>query len=147
MVTRKLLLVAATLVAASALAQTPLGTVTQVNGVATATFGTTGSIVAPGTVIQNGMRFVTTSSASITLRLHRGCQLTVPPGHGVTVVSSLTCQQLAASMQPVIPMASQAGPGASPAVVGGVIAGSAALIAAGIIGDVIEDDDEALSAH
>lgn len=148
MATKKLLLAALAFAGASAFAQTPLGTVVNVNGVVTATTGTTGTTVGPGTAIQNGMRFVTTSNASVTLRLNSGCQVTVPPGHGVTVMSTMTCQQLTAAVQPVVPVAGQPAVGPAPGVVGGVIAGAGALLAIGIIASVVDDDDdEGLSAQ
>lgn len=148
MATKKLLLVALAFAGATAFAQAPLGTVVNVNGVVTATTGTTGTTVAPGAVIQNGMRFVTTSNASVTLRLNSGCQVTVPPGHGVTVMSTMTCQQLTAAVQPVVPVAAQPALGPAPGVVGGVIAGAGALLAVGVIADAVDDDDdEGLSAQ
>src|SRR3712207_4600968 len=96
---KKLLLVAATLTASTTFAQTSIGSVVNVNGVVTATQGTTGVTVAPGTAIQNGTRFVTTSNGSVTLRLNNGCQVTVPANHGVTVLQTMSCQQLTAAVQ------------------------------------------------
>lgn len=98
---KKLLLVSTVLAGAAAFAQEPLGTVTSVHGVVTATQGTTGMTVAPGVAIQNGTRFVTTSNASVTLHLNSGCTITVPPGHSVTVLQSMTCRELVAAVQPV----------------------------------------------
>lgn len=148
MATKKLLLAALAFAGTAAFAQAPVGTVVNVNGVVTATTGTTGTTVAPGTAIQNGMRFVTTSNASVTLRLNSGCQVTVPPGHGVTVLSTMTCQQLTAAVQPVVPVAAQASAGPLPGTVGTVIGGVGALIAVGILASELDDDDdEPLSAQ
>ena len=83
MTAKNVLLALSSCVAAAALAQAPLGTVTNVQGVVTATQGGTGITVAPGTAIQNGMRFVTTSSGSVTLQLNSGCTVNVPSGSGV----------------------------------------------------------------
>lgn len=102
MTLKKLLLALSAFVGAAAFAQAPLGTVTNVQGVVTATQGATGMTVTPGTVVQNGMRFVTTSNGSMTLRLNSGCTVTVPGGHGVTVLQTMTCQQLTAAVQPVV---------------------------------------------
>lgn len=130
MTSKNLLLALSTLLAASAFAQAPLGTVTNVEGVVTATQGATGVTVTPGTTIQNGMRFVTTSRGSVTLQLNSGCVVTVPPAHGVTVLQSMTCQQLTAAVEPVVPVAGQTPFGPAPGLVNGVIgiAGAAVLI-------------------
>jgi len=97
---KKLLLALAALAAAPAFAQA-LGVVESVNGVATVTTGTTGLAIAPGAQIMHGSRVITTSSGSVNLRLNNGCTATVPPGHGVTVLSTQTCEQLRAAIQPV----------------------------------------------
>lgn len=141
---KKLLLTLSLFAGVSAFAQAPIGTVVNVNGVVTATQGASGMTVAPGTPIQNGMRFVTTSNASVTLRMNSGCQVTVPAGHGVTVLQSMTCQQLTAAVQPVVPVAAQTPFTPAPALVNGVVIGAAGLIAAGII-RTETDDDEPLS--
>ena len=139
---RKLLLATAVFAAASAFAQAPLGTVTNVEGVVTATQGASGVTVGPGSAIQNGMRFVTTSRGSVTLRLNSGCTVTVPPGHGVTVLQNMSCQQLTAAVQPVVPMAVQQAPtGASPALVNGVVALGGAAVAIGVLHGITQDDE------
>lgn len=140
MTPKHLLLALATLACAPAFAQAPLGTVTQVEGVVTATQGATGVAVTPGTPIQNGMRFVTTSRGSVTLQLNSGCTVSVPAGHGVTVLQSMTCQQLTAAVQPVVPVAAQPGfAGGAVGGVGGIVFGAA--IAAAIISDATDDED------
>ena len=146
MTLKKLLLAVTALIGASAFAQAPLGTVTNVEGVVTATQGATGVSVAPGTPIQNGMRFVTTSRGSVTLRMNSGCTVSVPPGHGVTVLQSMTCQQLTAAVQPVVPVAAASSPFAPPpGLVNGLIAVGAAAVAIGVIRELTDDDDEVLS--
>jgi hypothetical protein len=107
MTLKNLLLALSAVAAASAFAQASLGTVTNVEGVVTATQGAAGVNVTPGTQIQNGMRFVTTTRGSVTLQMNSGCSVSVPPGNGVTVLSSMTCQQLQAAVQPIVPVASQ----------------------------------------
>lgn len=97
---KKLIVALSSLVAAAAMAQS-LGTVTNVQGIVTATQGATGTTVAPGAAIANGTRFVTTSTGSVTLTLNSGCVLTLQPGQAVTVLQSMTCQQLTAAVQPV----------------------------------------------
>lgn len=146
MTLKKTLLAAFALFGAAAFAQAPLGTVTSVEGVVTATQGATGVTVAPGTAIQNGMRFVTTSRGSVTLRMASGCTVTVPPGHGVTVLQTMSCQQLTAAVQPVVPVAAASPVFAPPpGLVNGLIAVGAAAVAIGVIREVTDDDDDVLS--
>lgn len=147
MTLKKLLLVACAFAGTAAFAQAPLGTVTNVQGVVTATQGATGMTVTPGTVVQNGMRFVTTSNGALTLRLNSGCTVTVPAGHGVTVLQSMTCQQLAAAVQPVVPVAAALPTPtvASAAVVNGFIGAGVGLIAVG--GTRTLDNDPPLSGR
>src|SRR3954469_4354258 len=117
MMIKNLLLALSAFAAVSAFAQAPLGTVTNVEGVVTATQGATGVAVTPGTPIQNGMRFVTTSRGSATLQLNTGCTVSVPPGRGVPVLQSMPCQQPAAAAQPLVPVAAVAATGRAPGLV------------------------------
>ena len=146
MTSKKLLLALSALFAASAFAQASLGTVTHVEGVVTATQGVTGVSVTPGTPVQNGMRFVTTSRGSVTLRLNSGCTVTVPPSHAVTVSQNMTCQQLVAAVQPLGPVGAQGQFAANPALVNGVIAAGGIAVAAGVL-HVVTRDDERLSGQ
>lgn len=150
--------IAITLAAGAAMAQAPLGTVTQVQGIATVTTGTSGAAIAAGAPVVNGARVITTSSGTVTLRLNNGCTVTVPPGHALTVVSGLSCQQLTAAITPTatttttatarVPATTTMGAtGAEVAVVNGVIVGTGALIAAAIAADVADEDDEPVSAR
>jgi hypothetical protein len=139
--TPKKLLALSTLAVASAFAQAPLGTVTNVEGVVTATQGATGVTVTPGTAIQNGMRFVTTSRGSVTLRLNSGCIVSVPPGHGVTVRQDMTCQQLVAAVQPVVPVAAQGPIAPSAAVINGVVMVGGIAVAAGVLHGISQNDE------
>jgi hypothetical protein len=155
---KKLLLSLAAVAAASAWAQgpTPIGTITSVNGVATVTTGTTGAPAGVGTPIVNGARVITTSNATVTLRLNNGCTATLPPGHGVTVVSTMSCQQLTAAIRPVattVETATVTTTRTVPAGVGigqpsgAVIAGIAGVIAVGALIAADDDDDAPLSAR
>jgi hypothetical protein len=121
MALKKLLVALSSLAAAAAMAQS-LGTVSNVQGIVTATQGATGTTVAPGSAIVNGTRFVTTSTGSVTLALNNGCVVTLQPGQAVTVLQSMTCQQLTAAVQavPVAPAAAVAA-GATPAIVTGFV--------------------------
>ena len=92
---------ASAFVAASVFAQAPLGTVGNVQGLVTVTVGTTGTTAVPGSVISDGMRVVTASSSSVTLRLNNGCTLTLQPNQAVTVLERMTCQELTAAVRPV----------------------------------------------
>jgi hypothetical protein len=151
---RNLLLALCAMAAAPAFAQV-LGTVVNVNGVATVTTGTSGLAITAGAPIVNGARVITTSSGSVTFRLNNGCTVTVPPGHAVTVLSALSCQQLQAAVQPVITTTSTTavttgamvpvGPAfqAPP----GIVAGWAALLGLAVLAHELDDDDEGLSAQ
>jgi hypothetical protein len=145
---KKLLLALTAILGSAAFAQAPLGTVSNVQGVVTATQGATGVTVTPGTVVQNGMRFVTTNSGSVTLRMNSGCTVTVPSGHGVTVLQSMTCQQLTAAVQPVVPVvAAQPAFAPPPGLVNGLIAVGAAGVAVGVVRALTEDEDVPLSSR
>ena len=128
--------VASTLLASAAFAQS-LGTVGNVNGLITVTDGVTGGTVTPGSQITNGMRFVTTSGASMTLQLNNGCSVPVPANHAVTVLQSMTCQELISAVQPVGGGAVGAG-GGSPLVGGLSVAGL--TLATGIVSKQVLDN-------
>src|SRR3954451_1406049 len=147
MTVKNLLLALSAFAAVSAFAQAPLGTVTNVEGVVTATQGATGVAVTPGTAIQNGMRFVTTSRGSVTLQLNSGCTVSVPPAHGVTVLQSMTCQQLTAAVQPVVPVAAQALSAPGVGLVNGVILVGGIGVAAGILNAANHDHNHHLSGQ
>jgi hypothetical protein len=150
---KKLLLVSTILAGTAAFAQEPLGTVTNVHGVVTATQGASGMTVAPGTTIQNGMRFVTTSNASVTLHMNSGCTVNVPPAHGVTVLQSMNCQQLAEAVQPVpattvLGQTGDEGFAPTTTLVNGVIAAGALGVLAGAIDAASESTPNGpLSGH
>jgi hypothetical protein len=145
MAMKKLLAALSTIACASVMAQGALGTVTNVQGVATATTGTSGAAVAPGTAITNGMRIVTTSSGSVTLRMNSGCTVSVPANSGVTVLQSMSCQQLQAAVQPV--GVSTAGFSPNPAFFNGIIAAGGILVVGGVIREVTRDQDENVSPN
>jgi hypothetical protein len=147
---KKLLFALSALVAATAYAQAPLGTVTTVEGVVTATQGTTGVTVVTGTPIQEGMRFVTTSSGRVVLRMNNGCVVTVPAGSAITVLPNQSCQQLAAAVQPLTPttVMGQRGTFENVGVVNGIVALGAIGIFLGIADAINDnDDDEVLSVR
>lgn len=140
----KKLVFALTALAASAFAQAPLGTVSNVQGVVTATQGSSVVTVTPGAPIVTGTRFVTTGSGSVTLRLASGCTVTVPAGHAVTVLQNMTCPQLTAAVQPVVATnVAGAGPFSftGDAVANGFVALGVIGIIAGIV-DVENDDND-----
>jgi hypothetical protein len=145
MALKKLLVALASIACASAMAQAPLGSVTNVQGVVTATQGTTGTTVIVGTPITNGARFVATSTGSVTLRLNSGCVVTVPSAHAVTVLQSMTCEQLTAAVQPVSATATLGqGPvfTSDTALLNGIIVVTGAAIVIGGIREFNRDDDE-----
>lgn len=137
----KSLVVLSALVSASAFAQAPLGTVSKVDGVVTATQGASGVTVTPGMPVTSGMRFVTTSRATATLTLNSGCVLNIPPSSAVTVRSDLTCQQLLAGVTPLVPVAAQAAFSGSPGLVNGVIAIGGIGVTAGVLGKWADSDN------
>lgn len=147
MILKKLLL-ALSFAAPVAFAQAPIGTIVNVNGVVTATQGTTGVTVAPGTAIRSGMRIVAGSNASVTLRTNSGCTVTVPASHGVTILQTMTCQQLTAAVQPVVPVA--AVPAAAGPTAGAVALGAGALLGVAVLAGSAggsDNDDPPLSAR
>lgn len=149
---KKLLLALAAVAAGPAFAQA-IGVVQSVTGVATVTTGTSGLAIAPGASIMHGSRVITTSNSSVVLRMNNGCVVTVPPGHGVTVLSTQTCEQLRAAIQPVtttvttlsttttrttVPVGT-VGIGSNTAI------GAAALLGAAALAIATDDDDAPLS--
>jgi hypothetical protein len=137
MALKKLLIALSSFIAASAMAQASLGTVSNVQGVVTATQGATGTAVAPGSPILNGMRFVTTSSGTATLTLNSGCVVTLQPGQAVTVLQSMNCQQLTAAVQavPVAPV------GAIAAVNPLIPVGFAIAVGVGVLREATKNDE------
>jgi hypothetical protein len=128
---KSLLAVGSALVATAAFAQAQLGSVASVQGVVTVTDGATGGTVAAGGPIANGMRFVATSNGSAVLRLNNGCVVRLQPGHAVTVLQTMTCDQLTAAVQPA-GVANVAGGGGGSfgtgaLAAGGLMAGGGAL--------------------
>lgn len=97
---KKLITLSSALFAAAAFAQAAIGTVGNVQGIVTVTDGVTGGTAKAGAPITNGMRFVTTSSGSATLQV-RGCTVTLAPNQAVTVLQSMSCDQLVAAVQRV----------------------------------------------
>ena len=149
----KNLLLALTAFAAAPVFAQAIGTVTTVNGVATVTTGTTGTAIVTGAPIMHGSRVITTSSGSVTLRLNNGCTVTVPPGHGVTVLSNLTCEQLRASIQPVTTTvtttttATQVPVGIGPFTGSTALAAGALVLGAGLLIANDDDNDQPLSGR
>jgi hypothetical protein len=145
MVVRKMLFALSAVACASAMAQASLGTVTSVKGVVTATQGNSGTTLAAGTQIANGARIVATSTGSATLQLNSGCTVTVPAGHAVTVLQSMTCDQLSAAVRPVSPTAimgqNQGSTFANPGLFNGIIIAGGAAVVIGGVREITRDDD------
>jgi hypothetical protein len=98
---KSLFIVGSALLATAALAQAPMGTVGNVQGLVTDTDGASVSSTNPGEVIKDGERFVTSSNGSVTLQLNNGCTLTLQPNQAVTIDSRMTCRELVAAVTPV----------------------------------------------
>ena len=143
----KKLLVLSAFACASAIAQAPLGTVVSVDGVVTATQGGTGATVRPGSPVVNGTRLVTTSSGRVTIRMNSGCVVNLAPGQALTVLQTMTCQELVAAVQTVQPVATGPNFSPSPGLVNGVILAGAAGIIIQILRHELDDDDERLSPN
>lgn len=140
--------VLAVLAGTAAFAQETLGSVADVQGLATITTGSGGAAAAPGAPIAHGSRIMTTANGRVTLRLQGGCTVAVPPGHALTVLSTMSCEQLAAAVTPVATQAAATqvmgqAAGGNATLVNGVIVGTGALIAAAIIREEVDDDDDA----
>ena len=133
----KKILVALSSFAATAVMAQALGTVSNVQGVVTATQGATGVAVTPGSPIVNGMRFVTTSSGTATLTLNSGCVVTLQPGQAVTVLQSMNCQQLIAAVQPVPVAPAGTLIGATP----GIVTAFVLAVGAGVLYEATKDDE------
>jgi hypothetical protein len=141
MAMNKLLVALGALCVGAAIAQPAvLGTVSNVEGVSTAVQGATGAVVTPGQAILNGMRFITTSSGTMTLTMNSGCVVTLQPGQAVTVLQSMNCQQLVAAVQPV-PVAPIAAAGLSSTVVNGFILAVGLGAAAEGLRQVVQDEN------
>ncbi|MGV3571283.1 MAG: hypothetical protein ACO1PB_11850 [Ramlibacter sp.] len=137
-------MILALLASASAVAQAPLGTVSNVTGIVSATQGATAVTVTPGSAVISGTRFIAASGSSVTLTLNNGCTVTVPASHGLTVTQGMSCPQLLAAVVPIVPVGPAtvlASQGFVPALVvlGGIGLAGAALSQGG--------DDPPLSAR
>src|SRR6185369_10534255 len=89
------------LVSGAAFAQAQLGTINSVQGIVTVTDGAVGGTTSPGSPINNGMRFVATSSGSAVIRLNNGCVVSLQPNQAVTILQSMTCAEQLAAVQPI----------------------------------------------
>jgi hypothetical protein len=114
-------------VAASAIAQAPstLGSVSSVQGNVTVSNGNSLIAAVQGAPITSGMRFVTPSNGLAALRLNNGCVVNLRPNQAVTVLQSMTCDQLLAAVQTVGPVNVAAASGGS--------AGTGALATGGLL--------------
>jgi hypothetical protein len=140
-ITKKLSVALSTFACVSAMAQATLGTVTNVQGVVTATQGASATTVTAGQAIANGTRFVTTSGGTLTLRLNTGCTVTLQPGQAVTVLQSMSCQQLAASVRPVVVTAGPPSFAPSPAFLNGIVLVAGAAIVILGVRELTRDDN------
>ena len=102
-----------------------IGTLANVTGPVTLNDGSRVTSGGNGTAFSSGARIVTSSTGSATLRLANGCVIDMKPNQALTVLSSTSCNDLAALIQPT----GVAGPAAaSPFSVG-----DAAIVATGIL--------------
>lgn len=94
-------ILASALLVSAAFAQNPqesLGTVRNVQGLVTDINGASVTSTETGEAIQDGERFVTSSSGSVTLQLNNGCSITLEPNQAVTIDKRMTCRELLAAV-------------------------------------------------
>lgn len=126
------------LVCGSALAQGPLGKVGHVKGAVLSKNDTASSLATSGAPLQEGMQLVTTSRSTAVVEMNGGCQVKVPPGHGLKIRGGLNCAQLTKSVVPVIPDVAATQPWAPPPKVLDKVS-NASPVAKGVLEQLIED--------
>lgn len=84
---------------AQAPAPSPVGTVAEVHGLVTMSFGSSVATVQPETPVFDGARFVASSSGGAELKFTNGCVVRLKPNEWLTVDSKLDCDQLVASVR------------------------------------------------
>jgi hypothetical protein len=86
-------------VAAQTQAPAQLGTVDEVQGLVTVSDGTSVGNVVNGNPVNDGSRFVTSSSGSVLLRMSHGCDIRLKPSQSLTVKDGLNCEALIAAIE------------------------------------------------
>ena len=76
---------------ASTPAPTPVGTVAEVHGLVTMSFGATVATVQPETPVFDGARFVASSSGGAEIRFKDGCVVKLQPNQWIAIDSKTDC--------------------------------------------------------
>jgi hypothetical protein len=85
-------------------APTPVGSVAEVHGLVTMSFGSNVATVQPDTPVFDGARFVASSSGGAELKLKEGgCVIKLQPNQWVSIDSSLSCDQQTAAVRMLTP--------------------------------------------
>lgn len=77
---------------------TPVGTVAEVRGLVTMSFGSTVATVQPNTPVFDGARFVASSSGEAELKFKNGCEIKLKPNEWISVDSAQNCDQMLAAV-------------------------------------------------
>jgi hypothetical protein len=79
-------------------APTPVGTVAEVKGLVTMSFGSNVATVQPNTPVFDGARFVASSSGEAELKFKNGCEVKLKPNEWISVDSAQNCDQMLAAV-------------------------------------------------
>lgn len=76
----------------------PVGTVAEVRGLVTMSFGSQVATVQPDTPVFDGARFVASSSGGAQLKFKNGCVVTLEPNQWIAIDGTQNCDQLLAAV-------------------------------------------------
>ncbi|HSV45251.1 MAG TPA: hypothetical protein VLJ58_05615 [Ramlibacter sp.] len=88
-------------VPALVLAQSSIGSFSNVQGQVTVSSGSSATAAQAGGAVTDGAFIVTGATGSVTVTLNNGCVVVLQPNQSLAVSSNLTCAQLLASVKPV----------------------------------------------
>jgi hypothetical protein len=108
-------------------APSPVGTVAEVHGLVTMSFGSNVATVQPDTPVFDGARFVASSSGDAELKFKNGCDVKLKPNEWISVDSAMNCDQMLAAVHT---LTETAGGGTTFARTVVPLLGSAALVGA-----------------
>lgn len=106
---------------------TPVGTVAEVRGLVTMSFGSSVATVLPNTPVFDGARFVASSSGEAELKFKNGCEIKLKPNEWISVDSAQNCDQMLAAVHTLTETAAGGSSFARTAI---PLLGSAALVGA-----------------
>jgi hypothetical protein len=79
-------------------APAPVGSVAEVHGLVTMSFGSNVATVQPDTPVFDGARFVASSSGGAELKFKNGCVVKLEPNQWISVDSAMNCDQMLAAV-------------------------------------------------